>query len=165
MRPRHSCAHRATLSDAAPTRQTATARRSPEGRTSVGLGEATHGTHEDFAFKAALIKALVTAGRINAVAFETNYHGGRRLDAFIRGGPGTAADALRDSRMSQFWITQEIADLLDWLRAWNARAKSRSALSASMCRTFCAIPMPPSAFSPRSNRPPSNCCARAGNRC
>jgi erythromycin esterase len=89
----------------------------------LGLGEATHGTHEDFAFKAALIKALVTAGRINAVAFETNYHGGRRLDAFVRGGPGTAADVLRESGLFSFWVTQEVADLLEWLRAWNAAGK------------------------------------------
>jgi erythromycin esterase len=89
----------------------------------LGLGEATYGTHEDFAFKAALIKALVMAGRINAVAFEANYHGGRRLDAFIRGEPGTAADALRGSGLFSFWVTQEIAELLEWLRAWNAAGK------------------------------------------
>ncbi len=94
-----------------------------QGARVIGLGEATHGTHEDFALKAALIKALVTAGRINAVAFEANYHGGRRLDAYVQGGPGTSADALRESGLFSFWVTQEVADLLEWLRTWNVAGK------------------------------------------
>jgi hypothetical protein len=91
----------------------------------VGVGEATHGTHEDFAFKAALIKALASAGRINAVAFITGYQSGRRLDAFVAGGPGTAVEALRESGLPPAWMTGEVADLLDWLRGWNAAGKDR----------------------------------------
>lgn len=96
-----------------------------EGARVIGLGEATHGTHEDLAFKSALIKALAGAGRINAVAFITSYQSGKRLDAYVAGGPGTAAEALRASGLSPAWISEEVADLLDWLRRWNAAGEHR----------------------------------------
>jgi erythromycin esterase len=89
----------------------------------VGIGEATHGTHEDFAFKVALIKALAGSGRINAIAFEIDFLAGRRLDAYVTGGSGTAADAMRAAGLFSFWMTNEVADLLDWLRAWNSTGK------------------------------------------
>lgn len=96
-----------------------------EGARVIGLGEATHGTHEDFAFKAALIKALAGAGRINAVAFITSYQSGKRLDAYVAGGPGTAAEVMRASGLSPAWISEEVAGLLDWLRRWNAAGEHR----------------------------------------
>lgn len=96
-----------------------------DGARIVGLGEATHGTHEDFAFKAALIKALAAAGRINAVAFITSYQSGRRLDAYVAGGPGTAAGALREAGLSPAWVAEEVAGLLEWLRQWNGAGNDR----------------------------------------
>lgn len=96
-----------------------------DGARIIGLGEATHGTHEDFAFKAALVRALASAGRINAVAFVTGYRSGKRLDAYVAGGPGSAADALRESALSPAWITEEVAGLLEWLRRWNADRQDR----------------------------------------
>ena len=91
----------------------------------IGLGEATHGTHEMLAFKAALTKALVTANRVNAVAFAINFHAGRNLDAYVAGGPGTAAEVLAASGVPAPWRTAEVVDLLDWLRAWNAAGSTR----------------------------------------
>ncbi len=96
-----------------------------EGARIVGIGEATHGSHEDVAFKVALIKAIASAGRINAVAFITGYQAGKRLDAYVAGGTGTAAEALRESGLSPAWITEDLAGLLDWLRQWNAARKDR----------------------------------------
>ena len=91
----------------------------------VGLGGTTPGAHEEFAFNAALIKALAGAGRINAVAFITSFQSAKRLDAYVGGGPGTAAGALRESGVAPMWMTQEVADLLDWLRAWNLARSDR----------------------------------------
>jgi erythromycin esterase len=84
----------------------------------IGLG-ATQGAYEETAFKASLVEALAAGGRINAVAFEVNLAGGRRIDDYVRGGPGTAADALRESGIGASDATAEVAGLLDWLRRWN----------------------------------------------
>jgi len=91
----------------------------------LGLGEATHGSHEDFAFKAALIKALVDAGRINAIAFITHFQSGKRLDTYVAGGPGTVAQALGESGLPPVWTTREVAELLEWLRGRNLASDSR----------------------------------------
>lgn len=85
----------------------------------IGLGAAALGSQEEAAFKAALIKALVAGGRISAVAFEVNLAGGQRIDTYVRGGPGTAADALRESGFGAAGAPAEVAELLDWLRTWN----------------------------------------------
>jgi erythromycin esterase len=91
----------------------------------IGLGETTSGAHEEMAFKAALIRALVTAGRINAIAFVANFHTGKRLDAYVAGGAGTADEVLRASGMPPHLVTREVADLLAWVRQWNASRKAR----------------------------------------
>lgn len=85
----------------------------------IGLGAATQGSHEEAAFKSALTRALVADGRISAVAFEASLSGGRRLDAYVRGGAGTAADALREAGIGASVATAEVAELLDWLRSSN----------------------------------------------
>lgn len=96
-----------------------------DGARVIGVGEATHGTHEDVAFKAAVVKALASTGRINAVAFVTSFRSGQRLDAYVAGGPGTAADALREAGVPPAWMSEEVAGLLDWLRRWNVAGKDR----------------------------------------
>lgn len=90
----------------------------------IGIGELTHGTHEDLAFKAALIRALVERGGIDTLAFEVHRTTGERLDRFVAPGSreSDAAAAMKDARVYSIWMTSELAGLLDWLRAWNARA-------------------------------------------
>ena len=51
---------------------------------------------------------------------QTIHQTGRQLDAYAGGGAGTAADVLRQSGLPRQWVTQELAELLDWLRTWNA---------------------------------------------
>lgn len=90
----------------------------------VGIGEITHGTHEDLAFKSALIQALIRRGDINALVFELNRRSGERLDQFVaRGSAETdAAAAMRDAQVYGVWMTHELADLLAWVRTYNASA-------------------------------------------
>lgn len=45
----------------------------------IGVGEVTHGTHEDQAFKVALIKELVRVGAIDTLALEANRVAGTGL--------------------------------------------------------------------------------------
>lgn len=89
------------------------------GASIVGIGEATHGTHEDQAFKAELIKALVRTGQVRLLLMESNLAPNARLDDYVRAGIGDPADALRD--LSQFRNVKgdEFAGLVLWMRAWN----------------------------------------------
>src|SRR5256712_1459590 len=82
----------------------------------VGLGEATHGDHESFQFRSRLIRALVRRRGLGAVLFEA---GPAEMDPFDRYATG-AVDALPPGRELSFWWTEEVRDLLVWLRAWNA---------------------------------------------
>src|SRR5438093_5454663 len=82
----------------------------------VGLGEATHGDHESFQFRSRLVQALVRHRSLGAVLFEA---GPAEMDPFDRYVTG-AADALPTGGELSFWWTEELRDLLVWLRAWNA---------------------------------------------
>jgi len=88
----------------------------------IGLGEATHGSHDDAAVKSAIIKGLIRDGAIRTVLLEVNAPGGRELDAFIQGGSGSARDRLRTAKVFRVVKTEAVADLLDWLRQWNRTA-------------------------------------------
>lgn len=81
----------------------------------IGLGEATHGDHESFAFKVRLIRALVRRGRCDVVIFE---RGVAEMDAYDRYVTGQTPTVVVDQRLYP-WITEEVRDLLDWLHRWN----------------------------------------------
>lgn len=83
----------------------------------VGLGEATHGDHESFAFKCRLIQALVRQHGCNLVIFERNVAEMDVYDRYVTG----ATDALPMGEELYPWRTEEVRDLFRWLRDWNGR--------------------------------------------
>lgn len=85
----------------------------------VGLGEVTHGTHEDLLFKASLVRALVTAGAIDTLAIEANRTAGLLFDAYVRRGEGDPVALTNSPSVFRMLKNQEFASLLLWLRAWN----------------------------------------------
>ncbi len=85
----------------------------------IGIGEATHGTHEDQAFKAELIRALVRSGAVRLVMIEGNIAPNAALDRYVRLGEGDPAVALRHPSQFRNLKGDEFASLLVWLRAWN----------------------------------------------
>lgn len=96
--------------------------RALDGARLIGLGEATHGSHEDGAAKAAIIKGLVASGAVQTVYLEVNANGGRELDAFIQGEPGDPAERVRMAKIFKVNKTRALADLIGWLRDWNQTA-------------------------------------------
>jgi erythromycin esterase len=88
----------------------------------IGIGEATHGTHQDEAFKAELIKALVRAGAIDTVAIECNRAAGYGFDRYVRFGEGDPAALMRSPSFFSIWRNDAFGGLLLWLRAWNQKA-------------------------------------------
>ncbi len=96
--------------------------RALDGARIIGVGEATHGSHEDAVAKAAIIRGLVTSGVARTLYLEMNAQAGRELDAFIQGSSGDARARLRTSHAFRVFKTRALADLLAWLRDWNRAA-------------------------------------------
>lgn len=87
-----------------------------------GLGEVTHGTHEDQQFKADLIKALIRAGKVDRLALEANYTVGLAFDRYVRLGVGDPVALVRSTDFFRIWKGDEFAGLLTWIRAYNLQA-------------------------------------------
>jgi erythromycin esterase len=86
----------------------------------VGMGEGSHGSTEFFAFKDRLFKYLVENKGFTVFAMEAAWGSGHVADRYINGGPGTARQAA--ARLGFWdWNTPEVADLLQWMRDYNAR--------------------------------------------
>jgi erythromycin esterase len=86
----------------------------------VGLGEATHGSHELFTLKHRLIEFLVKEMDFTLLAIEGSVATTRVVNDYVRG-EGNREAALAAIR-SGVWIqdTQEFVELVEWLRAYNA---------------------------------------------
>jgi erythromycin esterase len=87
----------------------------------VALGEFTHGAHEPLALRNRLIGLLAQRGMIGAVALESGFIEGRRLNAYVMGGPGDAATVARRFLTWGFGHFAENVELLEQLRRFNAR--------------------------------------------
>ncbi|MFE2111500.1 erythromycin esterase family protein [Kitasatospora sp. NPDC059463] len=85
----------------------------------VGLGEATHGSHEFFAMKQRLFRHLVEEKGFTTFALETSWTSGLLIDAYVQGGPGDARQIVKDALGGSPWEREEFADLISWMRAYN----------------------------------------------
>jgi erythromycin esterase len=85
----------------------------------VGLGEATHGSHEFFTMKHRLLEFLVEKMGLTMFAMEGSWSAGEQINRYVVQGQGDAAKVLQ---LFHFWTwnTQEVLDLLTWMRAYNA---------------------------------------------
>jgi len=88
----------------------------------AGLGEATHGSHEDALLKSVLIQAMVENHDLRVVLLEANRTGCAQLDTYASGAPTglLASEAVKQAPVFRILKTEVMADLLAWLRGWNA---------------------------------------------
>lgn len=88
----------------------------------AGLGEATHGSHEDALLKSVLIQAMVENHNLRVVLLEANRTGCAQLDTYASGAPTglLASEAVKQAPVFRILKTDVTADLLAWLRGWNA---------------------------------------------
>ncbi len=90
----------------------------------VALGESTHGTREFFRFKHRMLEFCVSELGFDWFGIEANLPECLAIDRYVRTGDGDPSVAL----LGQFfwtWDTEEVIDLIEWLRGWNAtRTKS-----------------------------------------
>jgi erythromycin esterase len=94
----------------------------------VGLGEQTHGTHEHARLKHRLVEALVRDAGFTAFAIEAPMLEIADLDLYGKTGAG---DPERDAASLGFWCwkTEEVLDLVRWIRAYNADPTTKRKVS------------------------------------
>lgn len=85
----------------------------------VGLGEATHGTHEFYNMKARLAEFLMSKMGFTTFVMENDWGSSELIDAYINGKSDDVTSAMSQG-LFQSWQTQEYRSLLEWMRAYNA---------------------------------------------
>ena len=85
----------------------------------VGLGEATHGTREFFQFKHRMVEFLVREMGFRVFAIEASQAGCHNINEYVMGRTDDGASAL-DGQGFWTWNTEEVRDMLDWMRGYNA---------------------------------------------
>jgi erythromycin esterase len=92
----------------------------------VGLGEATHGTSEVFSLKDRIYRMLVERMGFTVFAMEMPWLSGRAIDTYVTTGQGNARAILAGS--FAVWNNQEVLDLIEWMRAYDAAPGSHARL-------------------------------------
>lgn len=87
----------------------------------IGLGEATHGNVEFQQLKLDVFKLMVEKYGVRAFALEGDYGGCEAVNRYIHGGKGTAEEAAAAIGFP-IYRTKEMADLIEWMRKYNATA-------------------------------------------
>lgn len=90
----------------------------------VSLGEATHGTREIFELKHRLIEFLATDMGFTIFSIEANMPEAYRLNDYVLHGTGDPAELLRGLYFWT-WNTEEVLDLIRWMREFNASGRGR----------------------------------------
>lgn len=86
----------------------------------IALGEATHGTHEFFAFKHRMVRWLVEQRGFRAFLIEGSVMNVTAIDDWVRGaGEEAAITELMGRHLAVIWNTVEVRDMLIWMRSFN----------------------------------------------
>lgn len=100
----------------------------------VGLGEATHGTKEFYQYKAKLIKYLVEHHNLRVLVFESDMVGMESINDYVQSKGGlTLEQAMNNYGLFDIYRTQEVVDLIEWIRAFNStRAPGQKVMIAGI---------------------------------
>lgn len=88
------------------------------------LGEASHGTHEFYTWRAEITKRLIIEKKCSFIAVEGDWPDCYQLNRYVKGLPDSGASAeqvLRafDRWPTWMWANREIVALAEWLRQYN----------------------------------------------
>ncbi|MGX2993396.1 erythromycin esterase family protein [Streptomyces sp. JNUCC 64] len=92
----------------------------------VGLGEATHGSHEFFTMKERLFRYLVEEKGFRAFSLELSWGAGLRVDDHLRTGEGDARLIAGETLAGTPWDREEFVHLIEWMREHNRRNPTRT---------------------------------------
>ncbi|MEV4224519.1 erythromycin esterase family protein [Nonomuraea sp. NPDC049725] len=88
------------------------------GATVVGLGESTHGTHEEATLKFGVLRLLVEELGFRSIAWEEDWTTSVRVNRYVVRGEGDLDTLMGE--LTTTWRMREVRDVLAWLRAYNA---------------------------------------------
>ncbi len=94
----------------------------------VLIGEASHGTHEFYKYRAEITKRLISEKEFSAVAVEADFPDAYRVNRFV-GGFGeekTANEALSNFQRFPLWMwrNMDVVDFVVWLKAHNDKLET-----------------------------------------
>ncbi|WP_194895433.1 erythromycin esterase family protein [Catenulispora pinisilvae] len=87
----------------------------------VGLGEATHGSHEFFALKDRVFRYLVEKKGFTSFALEMSWSAGLRIDDYLQHGGGDARQIVHETMAGSPWDREEFVTLVQWMRDYNVQ--------------------------------------------
>ena len=90
----------------------------------VGLGEATHGTSEFFQMKDRMVRYLAMQKGFTIFSIEANMPEAYRLNDYVLNGVGDPNVLLKGMNFWT-WNTQEVLDMILWMRQYNLSGKGR----------------------------------------
>jgi erythromycin esterase len=85
----------------------------------VGLGEGSHDAHEFFTMTQRVLEFLVEKMGFTLFAMEWSWSTGEQINDYVVNGQGDI-QAILEQQGTWIWQTQEVLDLLQWIRAYNA---------------------------------------------
>lgn len=89
----------------------------------IGLGESTHGTSEFTLMRHRLFRFLVEEHDYNTIFLEEDYATCLRVDNYIKGAEDNPIEVVKSFNQWP-WMTQEMADLIEWMREYNSDKKN-----------------------------------------
>ncbi|MFJ8915241.1 erythromycin esterase family protein [Amycolatopsis sp. NPDC102389] len=92
----------------------------------VGLGEATHGSHEFFTMKERVFRYLVEEKGFRAFALELSWSAGLEIDEYIQTGRGDAREIAKRTLAGSPWDREEFVSLIRWMRDHNRAHPDRT---------------------------------------
>ncbi|MGW2010723.1 erythromycin esterase family protein [Streptomyces nigrescens] len=92
----------------------------------VGLGEATHGSHEFFTMKEQVFRYLVEEKGFTTFALELSWSAGLQIDDYLQTGKGDARKIAEETLTNTPWDHEEFVSLIEWMRDYNRRHPGRT---------------------------------------
>ncbi|MFJ4105325.1 erythromycin esterase family protein [Amycolatopsis japonica] len=92
----------------------------------VGLGEATHGSHEFFTMKERVFRYLVEEKGFRAFALEASWSAGMEIDDWVQTGRGDIREILKRTVAGSPWDREEFISLFQWMRDYNRAHPGRT---------------------------------------
>jgi len=86
----------------------------------VAIGESRHDTREQFLIKATIVKILITEFDYRTLVLEESFPHALSLDEYVTTGRGDIRSSLTSLAGWYLWDTEEMVDLLRWIREYNA---------------------------------------------
>lgn len=93
----------------------------------VGVGEATHGSHQFFTLKDRIFRYLVKVKGFRTFALEADWRSGLRIDSYVLHGRGDIRRIMRQEFQSseRLYNVREYLQLFRWMRAYDRRHPGR----------------------------------------